>query len=189
DAPFVVANGMFDKFTGLDRTSGIGNDGPSSFRRIRPIGIDIPQAYIEAHLPVLGDRGMDVRVGKFYKLMGVEDVTATDTNFYSHSYEFNFAMPYTLTGAMATLHLTDNLDYYQGVAQGWDDFEDNNGTPSYFGSLVWTSCDKRSSAAVHYMTGPEQFNSNSNNRTLLAADFCRKFGDCDQWRVVAGGHV
>src|SRR5262245_23578007 len=43
DAPWFVANGLFSSFTGFDRTSGIGVDGPGSFRNVNAVGIDLPQ--------------------------------------------------------------------------------------------------------------------------------------------------
>jgi len=44
DAPFFVANGLFSDFTGHDPTSGVGVDGPKSFREVNRIGIDLPQS-------------------------------------------------------------------------------------------------------------------------------------------------
>src|SRR6266571_5504562 len=78
DAPFFVANGLFSSFTGFDATSGVGVGGPASFREVNRIGIDLPQFYIEAHIPgVLS--GIDIRVGKFYTLMGLEVYPAAAT--------------------------------------------------------------------------------------------------------------
>src|ERR1700737_1255841 len=82
DAPFFVANGLFSSFTGFDATSGVGVDGPASFRRVNRIGMDLPQFYVEIHIPqVLG--GIDIRAGKFYTLMGREVYPAADPDFYS----------------------------------------------------------------------------------------------------------
>jgi hypothetical protein len=50
DAPFFVANGMFSRFTGFDPSSGVGADGPTSFREVNRIGIDLPQVFLEMPL-------------------------------------------------------------------------------------------------------------------------------------------
>jgi|GEM_PF-3597063 len=52
DAPFLanISLGLFDNFTG------------GSFNSV---GIEMPQFYVEAHLPILTTNGVDVRVGRF----------------------------------------------------------------------------------------------------------------------------
>ena len=88
DAPFFVANGLFEAFTGFDATSGFGVAGPASFRQMNRIGIDLPQFYVEAHLPhVLTEKGIDIRAGRFYTLMGREVYPGKDTDFYSRTFE------------------------------------------------------------------------------------------------------
>src|SRR6266852_4571625 len=82
DAPFFVANGLFSSFTGFDATSGVGVAGPSSFRQVNRIGMDLPQFYLEGHVPhFFTEKGIDVRVGKFYTLMGREVYPGADTDF------------------------------------------------------------------------------------------------------------
>src|SRR5207245_5730314 len=84
DAPFFVANGLFSSFTGFDRTSGVGVAGPASFRQVNRIGIDLTQFYLDFHIPhLLTEQGTDVRVGRFFTLMGREVYPAADTDFYS----------------------------------------------------------------------------------------------------------
>jgi hypothetical protein len=71
DAPFLVANGLFSNFTGFDPTSGFGFEGPASFRSMNQIGIDVPQLFMEGHLPqIVTEKGIDLRAGKFYTLCG-----------------------------------------------------------------------------------------------------------------------
>jgi Putative beta-barrel porin-2, OmpL-like. bbp2 len=101
DAPFFVANGLLSDFTGFDPTSGVGVDGPKSFRNVNRVGIDFPQFYLETHLPrVITAGGLDVRVGKFYTFMGRDVYPAVDTDFYSRTYENVYATPFTHTGVI-----------------------------------------------------------------------------------------
>src|SRR5439155_13070414 len=144
DAPFFAANGLFSSITGFDATSGVGAAGPASFRQVNRIGLDLPQFYLEGHIPrFLTDKGVDVRVGKFYTLMGREVYPAADTDFYSRTYENIYGTPFTHTGVLGTVHATRTLDMTAGVVRGWDVFEDNNSSPCYHGAFVWASPDKR----------------------------------------------
>jgi len=121
DAPFFAANGLFDRFTGLDPTSGVGQEGIPSYRNVHRIGIDLPQFYVDFGIPNFLTRGgVDFRVGKFYTLMGREVYPAPDTDFYSRTWENVVGTPFTHTGILATVHATGNLDLVAGVVEGWD---------------------------------------------------------------------
>ena len=188
DAPFFAANGLFDRFTGLDRTSGVGLEGPSSFRNVNRIGIDLPQFYVDLSFPgVFAGRGIDVRIGKFYTLMGREVYPAPDTDFYSRTYENVIGTPFTHTGILATAHATETLDVVAGVVEGWDVFEDNNGRLSYHGAFIWNSRDKRVNWTTAWIFGPEQLANDRNNRTLVSSYVTLKFGAQDRWMLATGG--
>ena len=189
-APFMVANGLFSSFTGFNPTSGYGSEGPASFRELNRIGIDLPQFYVNAHIPnIITEKGIDVLVGRFWTLMGYEVYPAPLTRFYSHSYEIIHATPFTHTGVLGTLHATDTWDVTAGVIQGADVFEDNNRSPSFIGNFVWNSCDKRWNWTTAWITGPEQFNNNSNNRTLVTSNVTSNFGHRNEWQFVFAGHL
>jgi hypothetical protein len=187
DAPFFVANGLFSDFTGFNPSSGFGVEGPKSFREVNRVGIDLPQFYAELHLPgLLTAGGIDVRVGKFYTLMGREVYPGADTDFYSRGYENVFATPFTHTGVMSTLHATPTVDVLFGVVLGWDVFRDNNDMVSLHGGVIWNSADKRYNWTTAWITGPEQPDNNRDYRSLISSYFTAKLGDA--WLVSAGGH-
>ncbi len=189
DAPFFVANGLFSNFTGFDATSGVGVDGPKSFREVNRIGIDLPQFYLEAPIPhVLTQGGIDIRVGKFYTLMGREVYPAADTDFYSRTYENIYATPFTHTGGLVTLHATSTLDVVAGVVRGWDVFTDNNDRVSFHGAFVWNSPDKRYSWTTAWITGPEQPDNDRDSRTLVTSYLTAKFGSRTEWLLSTGGN-
>src|ERR1700694_2438577 len=132
--------GCSSSFTGFDPSSGVGSDGPKSFREVNRIGIDLPQVFLEVHLPrLLTSGGVDLRAGKFYTLMGRELYPGADTDFYSRTYENVYATPFTHTGVMATLHATPTLDVLVGVVRGWDVVKDNNDMVSFHGGFLWES--------------------------------------------------
>ncbi|MEO1527814.1 MAG: outer membrane beta-barrel protein, partial [Planctomycetota bacterium] len=84
-------------------------------------GHAIPQLYMEA-----GYGDWSVKVGHFYTIIGWEVVTAPDNFFYSHAYTMYNSEPFTHTGALATLSVSDDIEVYGGWVLGWDSgFEDN----------------------------------------------------------------
>ena len=190
DAPFFVANGLFSDFTGFNRSSGLGVDGPKSFREPNRVGIDLPQFYLEAHFPgLITAGGVDVRAGKFYTLMGREVYPAADTDFYSRTYENIWATPFTHTGLLATLHATSSLDVIAGVVRGWDVFRDNNDMVSFHGGFIWNSADKRYNWTTAWITGPEQPDNNRDYRSLVTSYLTAKFDAGNVWTVSAGGNL
>ena len=52
----------------------------------RTYGIALPQAYLEAYVPV--GRGLNIKAGHFYSPTGYETVPAPDNFFYTHAYTF-----------------------------------------------------------------------------------------------------
>jgi Putative beta-barrel porin-2, OmpL-like. bbp2 len=190
DAPFLASNGLFDRFTGLDPTSGFGLEGIPSYRNVNRIGIDLPQFYVDLAVPhFLTTGGVDFRVGKFYTPLGREVYPAADTDFYSRTYENIVGTPFTHTGVLATLHATANLDVVAGVVEGWDVFRDNNDRPSYQAALIWNSTNKRFNWTTVGITGPEQPDNDKNDRTLITSYLTFKFGADDKWLLATGGHV
>lgn len=83
--------------------------------------VDIIEATIDAHFPVLSEvleHGVDLKVGEFPSPMGAEVIDSTGNYLYSHSYIFNFGVPYKNTGALATAHVNSWLDLYGGIDTG-----------------------------------------------------------------------
>ena len=88
---------------------------------------DIPEAYLNLHFPILTDGGIDVKLGKFVTLEGAETIDPRTNPFYSHTYIFNFGIPFNHTGALLTLHATKWLDLIGGVTRGVNtSIDDNN---------------------------------------------------------------
>jgi hypothetical protein len=80
--------------------------------------LDIVEANVTAHLPVLTDGGIDMKVGQYPTPLGAEVIDATGNPLYTHSYIFNFGLPFKHTGGMATIHATDVIDLWVGVDSG-----------------------------------------------------------------------
>ncbi|MEY2520921.1 MAG: hypothetical protein QOF24_2680 [Verrucomicrobiota bacterium] len=97
---------------------------------------DIPEAYLSLHLPLLTEGGIDVKLGKFVTLEGAETIDPRTNSFYSHSYIFNFGIPFNHTGALFTLYATKWLNLVAGVTRGVNtSIDDNNDALAFHGGI------------------------------------------------------
>lgn len=63
--------------------------------------------------------------------------------FYSHSYSHTFGEPFTHTGALASYQRNENVTFYGGWVDGWDEgFEGRNGGSMFLGGVAWTMSPK-----------------------------------------------
>jgi hypothetical protein len=168
DSRIIHSNGLFDHHA---------DDGA------RNEEFDLTQAYLEFGLPV--GNGLLVTFGKFVTPIGFETINPTTNPFYSHSFLFGFAIPYTHSGVNVKYNFNDSLYVMGGVNRGWDQsLEDNNGDDglSYLASVgyTWTPS-SGSSAPVNFIlsgiTGPEQDDRRGNWRTLVDLIVSTKIGD------------
>jgi len=84
---------------------------------------DIVEASGTLHAPIpFLSGGLDVKAGLFATPLGAELIDPSTNAFYSHSYIFNFALPFKHTGVLATAHVTPLLDLYLGVDTGTNTF-------------------------------------------------------------------
>ena len=116
DHRFAVADGLEDKWNGGQRF----------------YGLALPQAYLDVAVDDL-----TVRMGHFYTIVGYESVMAPENFFYSHSYTMQYGEPFTHTGVLAMLALTDDFTIGGGVHRGWNRWEDNNDNLGFLGGLTW----------------------------------------------------
>ncbi len=129
-----------------------------------PDSIDITEAYLSYTAP-LGS-GLRFDIGKMVTFFGAEVIEAIDNPNYSRSFLFNYAIPFTHTGAKASYVFNDNINASFHIVNGWDNATDNN-TGKCFGTSINISAGDPFSAYINYMKGPEQSNNNHDNRSLL----------------------
>jgi hypothetical protein len=134
--------------------------------------LDIPQAYAQAWFKTGADSGLEVLFGKFVTTHGIEVIDATGNALYSHSYLFDFAIPFTHTGVKANYVFNPQASAYFAVVEGWDVFQDNNHDVSYMAGGALSSKEQigghaRTQYSVNVITGPEQAHNVSNNRTVV----------------------
>ncbi len=80
--------------------------------------VDLVEANVTVHLPVLTKGGIDVKAGQYVTPLGEETIDPSGNFFYSHSYLFNFGIPFKHTGVLATTHVNPVLDIYTGYDTG-----------------------------------------------------------------------
>ena len=79
---------------------------------------DVVEANVMVHTPWLTEGGIDFKIGQYPTLLGAETIDPSTNAFYSHSYMFNYGVPFKHTGAYATVHLSPALDLYLGIDTG-----------------------------------------------------------------------
>jgi hypothetical protein len=80
--------------------------------------LDVVEANVQAHVPWLTEGGIDLKVGQYPTPLGYETIDPSTNPFYSHSYIFQFGLPFKHTGALAITHVNDLLDVYSGIDTG-----------------------------------------------------------------------
>ena len=139
---------------------------------------DIPEAYLSLHLPVLTEGGVDVKLGKFVTLEGAETIDPRTNPFYSHTYIFNFGIPFNHTGALFTLHTNSWLDLIAGVTRGVNtSIDDNNDRPAFHGGVGLNFNEGKIVVLASTHIGPETSNDNSDLRYLNAITTTWKITD------------
>ncbi len=105
--------------------------------------IALPQAYLEAYIPV--GNGLNIKVGHFYTPIGYETVPAPDNFFYSHAYTMQWGEPFTHTGVLGNYAVDKNWAVMGGVLTGsatggWDgNFNKQLGNWDGIAGVTWTS--------------------------------------------------
>ncbi len=123
------------------------------------VQLDILEANLQAHLPVLTDGGIDVKAGQFVTLEGIETIDPRTNFFYSHSYIFNFGIPLKHTGLLTTTHVNSTLDVMLGVTTGENTTfggGDNNHAAAFHGGFALNNLFGGSTTAIFTThIGPE----------------------------------
>lgn len=149
DARFIHSLGLFDRTTD---------------EILQP---DLVEAYLNLHFPVIAESGLDLKLGKFVTLEGAETIDPRTNVFYSHSYIFNFGIPFNHTGALATLHASKWIDLYAGLTRGVNtSVDDNNDSLAFHGGIGLNFFDGKLTALATTHLGPETPGNNRDNRYL-----------------------
>jgi hypothetical protein len=141
---------------------------------------DLVEGYLNLHFPIISEDGLDLKLGKFVTLEGVETIDPRANFFYSHTYIFNVGIPFNHTGALATFHATKWLDLYSGITRGVNtSIEDNNDSVSFHGGVGLNLLDGKLTILATTSIGPETPNNNHDqsyfNDIAITAKITDKF--------------
>ena len=109
-------------FMGADAALGQpkgGIDNPPGNNRF---SYDFRDLYVSAHLPIITEGGMDVKVGRMNTIIGYNGFLAPYRPFYSSDYQFFYSQDGAFTGALTTLHVSKQLDVANGITFGANTF-------------------------------------------------------------------
>ncbi|MEP6708896.1 MAG: porin [Verrucomicrobiota bacterium] len=129
---------------------------------------DLVEAWVLLHAPIPNTTGgLDIKIGKFVTLEGAETIDPRTDVFYSHSYIFNFGIPFNHTGVLTTLHPVKWLDLYTGVTRGVNtSTTDNNSSAAFDGGMGFNLLDGKLTALATTHIGPENAKNNHDQRYL-----------------------
>jgi hypothetical protein len=176
DMRFIHQNGLLSHENGADETYGAGDP---------EYQFDPTQFYGLVRFPV--GEGLTAKFGKFVTPMGYEVIAATGNPLYSHSYLFNYAIPFTHTGVQLDYPLIkDALNVYYGINRGWDQFDDNNSTMSHMLG-AYGKFDGGWGYFANFIIGPERAKENTDWRAVL--DGTVTYSPNDQWTFALNGDV
>jgi hypothetical protein len=133
---------------------------------------DILQANLSLLVP-LGN-GLTFTAGKFVALLGQEVINPTGNLLYTHSYEFDYGIPFTNTGVLASYTFPKLINgndwtFEGGITNGWNNsLRDNNSAIDFLGEASGniTSSLKM---VVNLEEGPEDTHDNHDYRTTIEA--------------------
>ena len=123
-------------------------------------GIDPVQLYAEAYFPTIA-QGMDVKVGRFFALFGVEVIPAVDNPFISHAYTFIYN-PFTQTGILTTTKLSNTVSVQAGLVMGNDNIAGATAYPTFIGNIKWVNPDQRNSLLLNIIADRGRFDQKNN---------------------------
>ncbi|HLL87723.1 MAG TPA: outer membrane beta-barrel protein [Tepidisphaeraceae bacterium] len=160
DARFLHSNGLLDH-RGFPLAGNASDEvGPDE-------QYDLSQLYVDVAIPV--GNGLRLRGGKFITLGGYEVVNPTGRPIYSPGLIFNYTLPFSHTGLLATYALDPDARFVVdfGVTRGWDQaLEDNNDAVDVVGRLSWVATDEFALFATAYL-GPQLNDDESHYRGVF----------------------
>jgi hypothetical protein len=137
-------------------------------------GIDPVQFYAEAYIPTIA-QGLDVKLGRFVCLFGIESIPAVDNVLASHDYLFIYD-PFTHTGAVAALKLNNAWTVEAGLVTGSDVFLGPEVNTTFISTIKWTPPTGRDSIWLSVILGKGRFDQERNfhNPQIFDMTYVRK---------------
>jgi hypothetical protein len=107
---------------------------------------DFRDLYLSAHLPILTEKGVNVKVGRMNTIIGWNGFLAPYRPLYSSDYQFFYSQDGAFTGFLTQVVVSDQLDIWNGMTLGANTFFEKRSADSYcyIGQVnYWLQPDKR----------------------------------------------
>jgi hypothetical protein len=150
-------------------------------------GLALPQMYAE-----VGTNRLSLKVGHFYSIVGYEQVPSVGNFFYTHSYSYMFAGPFTFWGGLATWKPCDEWSFQLGLTNGWNAVERTVNRLGVISNITYTAPSKQWTLGAAVTTGEEAaieetFESPFANRTvydvLWTCQWTRRLSSATLWQM------
>jgi hypothetical protein len=145
-------------FSGANAATGAPKGGVGFPPENERFGYDFRDLYLSAHLPILTDGGMDVKLGRMNTIIGWNGFLAPYRPFFSNDYQFFYSQDGAFTGFLTDLHVTDRLDFWNGMTLGANTFFVMRSAHSYcyLGQLnYWLTDERRTRLTLSTYLGPD----------------------------------
>jgi hypothetical protein len=113
-------------------------------------GLAMPQLYAE-----VGNQDLSLKLGHFYTIVGYEGVPAVGNFFYSKSYSYQFAGPFTHWGGLASWNASDTVAVDGGLVNGWNALASAYSDVNFLGRIRARNGDNSFATSFAVITGPE----------------------------------
>lgn len=144
-------------FAGADAALGQPKGGIGDTITNQRFSQDFRDLYLSAHLPILTERGMDVKVGRMNTIIGYNGFLSPYRPFYSSDYQFFYSQDGAFTGFLTNLHVSDRLEIWNGMTFGANTFFTMRRSDSicYIGQVnYWLTDEQRTRLTASVYCGP-----------------------------------
>jgi hypothetical protein len=145
-------------FTGANAALGAPKGGVGFPPDNQHFGQDFRDLYLSAHLPILTDGGMDLKVGRMNTIIGWNGYLAPYRPFFSNDYQFFYSQDGAFTGFLTDWHVNDRLDIWNGMTLGANTFFTLRSQKSYcyLGQVnYWLTDEKKTRLTASTYIGPD----------------------------------
>jgi hypothetical protein len=149
---------MMRYFAGADAALGAPKGGIGYPPTNPHFGQDFRDLYLSAHLPVITDGGMDFKIGRMNTIIGYNGFLAPYRPFYSSDYQFFYSQDGAFTGFLTDLHVSDRLDFWNGMTLGANTFFVQRSSRSfcYIGQVnYWLTDERKTRLTGSVYAGPD----------------------------------
>jgi hypothetical protein len=118
---------------------------------------DFRDLYLSAHLPILTEGGVNVKVGRMNTIIGWNGYLAPWRPTYSNDYQFFYSQDGAFTGFLTQLVVSDQLNIWNGMTFGANTFFTKRSEDSicYIGQVnYWLTAEKQTLLTASTYVGP-----------------------------------